>query len=229
MSESRKRRPRDPDATREAILEAARTRLAVDGPEGLSLSEVAHLAGVNRGTAYQHFETREKLIKATAEWVGDKLFRAVFGDPEKIGERRVEQVDVAELTERLANFAMDNPELCRVWLLQVLSLPDPASDPFWKEYEGSQARFAETELAQENVDSEVLSVIMLAGAFLWPVWARSHAGDEKERRQLAHRYARECLRLSMYGSMHAERFPDIAQRLTTEAPGSTRPRKRAAQ
>src|ERR1700756_4856569 len=113
MSKTRTRRPRDPEATREAILEAARTRLAVTGPEGLSLSEVAHLAGVNRGTAYQHFETREKLIKATAEWVSDKLFRAMFGDPATIGERRVEEADVSELMDRLANFAMDNPELCR--------------------------------------------------------------------------------------------------------------------
>jgi AcrR family transcriptional regulator len=226
MSETRKRRPRDPEATREAILEAARTRLAVDGPEGLSLSEVAHLAGVNRGTAYQHFETREKLIKATADWVSDKLFRAVFGDPDKVGERRVEQVDVAELTDRLASFAMDNPELCRVWLLQVLSSPDPASDPFWKEYEGSQARFFQTDLAQDSIDSEVLSVIMLAGAFLWPVWARSHAGSDSERRQLARRYAQECLRLSMFGSMRSERFPEIAERVKGAAAKS---RKRAAQ
>jgi AcrR family transcriptional regulator len=218
MSETRKRRPRDPDATREAILEAAGARLAIDGPEGLSLSEVAHLAGVNRGTAYQHFETREKLIKATAQWVSDKLFRAVFGDPETIGERRVEQVDVAAMTDRLANFAMDNPELCRVWLLQVLSSPDPASDPFWKEYQGSQARFAATELSQPGVDAEALSVIMLAGAFLWPVWARSHAGDETERRGLARRFAQECLRISMYGSLRDERFPEIAERLEAEPP-----------
>src|SRR5271167_4920772 len=102
MAENRKRRPRDPEATREAILEAARDRLAVVGPEGLSLSEVAHLAGVNRGTAYQHFETREKLVKATANWVSDKLFRAVFGDPATIGERQVEQADVPELMDRLA-------------------------------------------------------------------------------------------------------------------------------
>lgn len=219
MSEARKRRPRDPEATREAILEAARTRLAADGPEGLSLSEVAHLAGVNRGTAYQHFETREKLIKATAEWVSDKLFRAVFGDPETIGERRVEQVDIAEMTDRLSNFAMDNPELCRVWLLQVLSSPDPASDPFWKEYAGSQTRFAQTPLAQENVDVEVLSVIMLAGAFLWPVWARAHATSEPERRALARRFAQECLRVSMYGSLRAERFPEIGERLKPPAKG----------
>src|ERR1700756_2997007 len=106
MSKTRTRRPRDPEATREAILEAARTRLAIDGPEGLSLSEVAHLAGVNRGTAYQHFETREKLIKATADWVSDALFRAVFGDPETLGEREVEQEDIAAITDRLVNFAM---------------------------------------------------------------------------------------------------------------------------
>src|SRR5260370_10932732 len=134
MAENRKRRPRDRERTREAILEAARTRLANDGPEGLSLSEVAHLAGVNRGTAYQHFGTREKLIKATAEWVSGKLFRSAFGDPATLGERRVEQVDVSDLTDRLADFAMDNPEVRRVWLLPELASPDPASDPFWQEY-----------------------------------------------------------------------------------------------
>ena len=223
-----KRRPRDPQATREAILEAARSRLAVDGPEGLSLSEVAHLAGVNRGTAYQHFETREKLIQATAEWVSDKLFRAVFGDPETIGERRVEQVDVAELTDRLASFAMDNPELCRVWLLQVLSSDDPSSDPFWKEYVGSQKRFAQTELAEPGVDWEVLSVIMLSGVFMWPVWARSHASSDRERRQLARRYAQETLRLSMYGSVRAERFPDVAERLKAESAAPVKVPKRPA-
>ena len=167
-----KRRPRDPQATREAILEAARTLLSKDGPEGISLSEVAHLAGVNRGTAYQHFETREKLIEATADWVSDKLFRAAFGDPETVGERRVEEVDVADLTDRLSGFAMENPELCRVWLLQLLASPDPAADPFWREYCGSLGRFAATEMAEPGVDAEVLAVMNLAGTFLWPVWAR---------------------------------------------------------
>ncbi len=217
MAVNRRRRPRDPARTREAILEAARTRLAKDGPEGLSLSEVAHLAGVNRGTAYQHFETRDKLIKATAEWVADKLFRAAFGDPATLGERRIEQVDVAGLTDRLANFAMDNPELCRVWLLRVLSSPDPASDPFWKEYEGSLARFAQSRLAQDNIDTEVLSVIMLAGTFLWPVWARAHSRGNRDRRRLAYRFVQECLRLCMYGSLRPDRFPAIAERLKPTA------------
>ena len=107
------RRARDPAATREAILAASGHLLAKDGPEGVSLSQVAHLAGVNRGTAYQHFETREKLIQATTDWVSDKLFRAAFGDPATIGERRVEEVDTQDLTDRVSQFAMAYPELCR--------------------------------------------------------------------------------------------------------------------
>lgn len=217
MTDNRKRRARDPVATREAILEAARALLAKDGPEGISLSEVANLAGVNRGTAYQHFETREKLIAATADWVSDRMFRSVFGDPETIGERRVDEVDIAETTDRLTIFAMDNPELCRIWLLQLLASPDPMSDPFWREYEGSLQRFANSDMAEDGVDAEVLSVMMLAGAFLWPIWARSHACSETERRALAHRLAQECLRLCMYGSMRSDRFPDIAKRLRPPA------------
>lgn len=213
MTQIRKRRSRDPVATREAILEAARALLAKDGPEGISLSEVAALAGVNRGTAYQHFETREKLIEATADWVSDRMFRAVFGDPETIGERRVEQVDIADTTGRLTHFAMENPELCRIWLLQLLSSPDPMSDPFWREYEGSLQRFADTDLAQDHIDVEVMSVLMLAGSFLWPVWARSHAQSDEERRRLAQRMTQESLRLCMYGSMRSERFPHIADYL----------------
>lgn len=225
MAEPRKRRTRDPVATREDILEAARSLLAKDGPEGISLSEVAKVAGVNRGTAYQHFETREKLIEATAEWVSDRMFREIFGaTPETLGERVVKEIDVAALTDRLINFAMENPELCRIWLLQLLSSPDPTRDPFWREYEGSLARFAETELAESDIDTEALAVINLAGAFLWPIWARSHAHGEAERGSLAKRFAQETLRLSMYGSLNANHFHEIAERLgkVTEKPTKLR-------
>ena len=217
MEAKTKRRVRDPAATRETILEAASFLLAKDGPEGVSLSAVAHLATVNRGTAYQHFETREKLIEATIQWVSDKLFRAVFGDPETIGERQVERVDVAALTDRLCAFAMDNPEICRVWLQQVLASSDPSQDPFWREYCGSLRRFAATDLAEPGIDAEVLSVVNLAGVFFWPILARAHAAGESERDELSRRFSHEILRLSMYGTMRATAFPEVAQRLRVEA------------
>ncbi|QIG80833.1 TetR/AcrR family transcriptional regulator [Stakelama tenebrarum] len=213
MAEPRQRRTRDPAGTREAILRAARTLLAKDGPEAVSLSEVAHLAGVNRGTAYQHFKTREKLIEATADSVSDEMFRILFGDTDTAGERRIEQVDIADTFDRLAEFAMENPELCRIWLLQLLSSPEPTADRFWREYSGSIDRFARTDLAADNVDAEALSVITLAGAFMWPVWAHSHSRSKSERDALGRRFSQEVLRLCMYGSVRPEKFPEVAERL----------------
>lgn len=210
----RRHRAADPANTREAILQAARKCLAHDGPEGLSLAEVARIAGVNRGTAYQHFETRDKLIEATAAGVSERLFQAVFGAVGATSERRAGEVDIAALTDRLAGFAMGNPELCRAWLLNVLSSSEPASDLFWREYQSSAERFDRTEFSRGGVDTEVLSVIMLAGTFLWPVWARARYGDQPGLGVQAQRFAEESLRLSMYGNLNPARYPKIASRLS---------------
>jgi AcrR family transcriptional regulator len=215
LQQARARRPRDPVATRAAILEAACTLLAKDGPEGVSLSEVALLAGVNRGTAYQHFADREQLISETLAYVSDRLYRAVLGDPDAPGERQVETVDMFKVTDDLAAFAMENPELCRVWLLQILSAPDPSSDPFWREYAGSIGRFAQTEMAQPGIDVEVFSIITLASNFLWPVWARSHSHGDTERAALAHRFAREMVRLSLHGTLRPEKVPAVVAQIDT--------------
>src|ERR1700743_2665978 len=104
----RPRRKRDPEGTREAILEAAGLVLAQDGKECVGVAQVAHRAGVNRGTAYQHFQTREQLIEATASWVSDKLYRAVFGDPAVPRTKPADDRGIEAITEHLAEFAMEN-------------------------------------------------------------------------------------------------------------------------
>jgi AcrR family transcriptional regulator len=213
----RLRRKRDPEGTREAILEAARQVLAQDGKEGVSVAQVAQLAGVNRGTAYQHFQTREQLIDATVAWVGEKLYRAVFGDPAIARNQVVGSVSVEGVAEHLVEFAMENPEVCRVWLFEVLSSRRPSNDPFWQQYVSSFDRFAKTELAQPGIDTEVVSVLMLAGTFLWPVWARAHTRTAKERQQMAKRFSRELLRLSLHGNLHPEKYPDLDARLSAES------------
>src|SRR6266404_2291872 len=88
----RPRHKRDPEGTREAILQAAGEVLAQDGKEGVSVAQVAQRAGVNRGTAYQHFQTREQLIEATTIWVSERLYRAVLGDPAVGQDLPVEKV-----------------------------------------------------------------------------------------------------------------------------------------
>jgi AcrR family transcriptional regulator len=211
----RPRRQRNPERTREAILEAAREVLAKGGAEGLSVAQVAQRAGVNRGTAYQYFLTREQLIEATASWVSDKLNRAVFGDPDAAGRRSVADIDPKQITERVTQFAMENPELGRVWLFELLSSRRPASDPFWRQYESNYAAFARTEYAQPGIDVEVAAVMTLAASFLWPVWARAHARNAQERTELGRRFAREVLRLSLHGTLRPEKFSELDQRVNS--------------
>ena len=223
MTEKRTRRKRDPERTREAILEAAREVLAQDGKEGVSVVEVARRAGVNRGTAYQHFQTREQLIEATAEWVSDKLYQAVFGDPALARAQRdqsVDSSDVEAVNDNLAMFAMENPELGRIWLFEVLSSKQPANDPFWRHYESTFKRFAKTALAQPGIDVEVLSVLLISGAFIWPVWVRAHARTAKERQQMMERYTREILRLTLHGTLRPEKYPGLETRVSEASPMS---------
>ncbi|WP_299690445.1 TetR/AcrR family transcriptional regulator [Hydrocarboniphaga sp.] len=216
------RRRRDPDGTRMAILEAAGTLLAKDGPEGLSVSQVAQLAGVNRGTAYQHFQTREQLVDATTVWVSEQLCEAVFGG---LAPRSpVEHIDPQHVSEHMVQFAMQNPELGRAWLFHVLSSPHPANDPFWKQYRQRFQKFAKSESAQPGIDIDVHTVLMIIGTFLWPVWARAHTRTAKDRQLMATRFSDEILRLSLYGNMRPEKYPALAAKLSKKAPKKTPPK-----
>lgn len=230
MMAKNRRGPLDPEGTRNAIVQAAMTLLSENGPEGVSFSEVARLAGVDRGTAHRHFQSREALLKATANLVSDHLFKAVFGD-ERGGAKEprfLGSSDIMEKNERLIQFGMNNPELCRIWLFEVMSSEEPTADPFWRAFLGSYAAFADSDAAEENLNSEALAVIMLASSFLWPIWVRSHAKSDRERKALARSFSDECLRLSMYGSLKADRFPEIARHLKgDEAEPTTRPKSRS--
>jgi AcrR family transcriptional regulator len=208
------RRRRNPEATRQEILAAARTVLASDGPDGLSLSKVAQLAGVNRGTAYQHFETREDLIKATVAWVSEHLSQAVFGRDDNEGSLLDPGLQpLYEIISGMVDFAVENPELGRIWLFEMLSSDDPGNDPFFKQFVQATQDMAGGEHSEKGIDAEVLSVMMLAGYFLWPVWVRGQASSKKERQLMAQRMRREVLRLLLHGTLKAEAFPHLQKLL----------------
>ncbi|MFC4314529.1 TetR/AcrR family transcriptional regulator [Steroidobacter flavus] len=202
-------RKRDPEGTRDAILDAARHVLARDGKEGLSVAQVANLAKVNRGTAYQHFQTREQLIEATTEWVSDKMYRAAFGDEGITSTGPVSSENVEKVISGLCSFAMENFELGRIWLYELLASRRPTKDKFWRYYKEIMARFAETDYAQKDIDVEVHSVLVLSGMFLWPVWIRAQARTAKERQEMSERFTHEMLRLALYGNLRAEKFPEL--------------------
>jgi len=210
------RRKRDPETTRAAILEAAKTVLARDGAEGLSVSTVAKVAGVNRGTAYQHFQLKEDLVRATLDSVSHQLLDAVFegGGPDgevPEGQLKPDRDHMDEVIERmaafnmrLAEYAIENSDLCRVWLFDVLSRENPRQDVFYKRFEQAVQTLAESDAGIEDVDVEVQSVMILTGYFMWPVWVRAHARSKKARKEMARRYAMEVLRNAMYGVLQVD-------------------------
>jgi AcrR family transcriptional regulator len=208
-SEKRVRRKRDPPVTREAILEAAREVLSQDGKGGLTYSQVAQRAKVNRATAYQHFHTHEKLLEATAAGVSAKLCRAIFGDPEAANDQLGEPINIESVIAKLADFAMEYPALGRVWLFQALSSRRPANDPFWREYLSRFEQVAKTESAQPGIDVEVSAVLILAGVFIWAAWASPCARDAAERKEMAGRFQREILRLCLHGTLKPEKYEDL--------------------
>jgi hypothetical protein len=84
-----------------------------------------------------------------------------------------------------------------------------ASDPFWRLYKNHIDRFAESELAQPDIDREVHAAVMLFGVFLWPVWARAGVQSARERQTMAKRFSDEALRFALHGSMRKEMFPEL--------------------
>lgn len=210
-----KRRKRDPEHTRVSILEAAKDILAQDGAEGLSISSVAKYANVDRGTVHRHFLCKEDLVRATLDWVGHQLLEAVYeGQPEDSPGDTPQQLTqahlpdlingMAEFNVRLAEYAIDNPEIGRIWLYDVLSRANPKDDVFYKRYVQGLLDLSNSALAESGMDIEVLAVIMLTSYFMWPVWVGAHAKGKKARKVMARRFAGEVLRLSMHGTMRAD-------------------------
>jgi AcrR family transcriptional regulator len=199
-------RRRDPEMTRSIILDAAQECLARDGAEGVSVSGVAKIAGVNRGTAYQHFQSKESLIQATLDRVSRELCESVFGGMPHIEEFAVTQGDLPEIvsgvatfSRRLAEFTIDNPDMSRIWLYDVLSREQPEQDPFYRRFLQGLHAFTKSGLCDPGLDPEALAVTILSGYFMWPVLVSAKVKTPKDRRFQARRMAHEVLRIQCVG------------------------------
>jgi len=205
-----RRRARNPAATREAILAAAQTMMAEHGPQRLTVSDVARRAAVNRGTAYQHFQTREQLVAA----VLDRLYRT----SKRVREARAPQT-VSEYLDGVVEYIVGSPELLRLSLFRMLGgIPNPSED-LWADYLDQVRRFLAPPTGRADIDVEMLAVILLGATMLWALRVQSGAASAAENR----RYLRELKRLLLYGAVHPAKRPDLVRALQrSEAPGRRR-------
>lgn len=65
-----KPRKKQPEVTRQALLEAAGTAFGRGGYAGSALGEIVDAAGVTKGALFHHFPDKRSLAKA---WIGERL------------------------------------------------------------------------------------------------------------------------------------------------------------
>ena len=185
-------RRRDFERNRARILQAALALAAERGPEALTVSEVAHRAGVNRTTAYQHFRTRDALLGAVMESLAEVVTRLLTA-PMTLDER----------IEQLARYFVSHPEIARLALHQLL-----AQNPFprraWKRYVGEIERLTSGTAAQPGVDADILAHVLMAAALLWSLRVRLEFDDEEAVDEATARLAREVKRLLLHGALRPE-------------------------
>jgi AcrR family transcriptional regulator len=188
-------RRRDFEDSRRRILAAARRVLTERGPEALTVSEVAHRAGLNRTTAYQHFRTRDALAAAVMAELADELTGKLVESQALWGQ-----------LDHMSLFFVDHPELARLVLHQLLS-ESPLPEHAWSTYLGQIRKITRSRDAQPGIDAEMLSYVLICVGILWPLLARAQYEGAAPARRATRRLTRELRRLLLHGVLRPEAWP----------------------
>lgn len=155
-------RRRDAEATHVALLKAARNLMAENGTEAFTASEVAHRAGVNRTTAYQHFRTREDLIGAVLAELSNETSLTLKA-----------KLPPSQLIDHITDYFLDHPKIVRLWLLEMLLDIQLPSREGGNRYMKAMHHIAASEQAQVGIDPEFLGHILVASIRVWSLHARN--------------------------------------------------------
>ena len=146
--------------TESRILDATRELLAEEGLEGTTLKAICDRAGVQAGSFYNLFPSKEQAIMRVAR----DAIRAVDPDPERAGTDTLE-----DLVEAYIRFITDQSELARIYLQIGVSgsNDDSAARRFLRHHVRRVERFAET-IRRENPgateDESTMTAEVLLGA-----------------------------------------------------------------
>ncbi len=120
--ETIKRSGRDPERSREAILDAAERLFADKGYEETSLQEIGQVAGVSRGTPGYFFGTKEQLYGAVLDRVVQAEYNSVAAVLLPGGAAGIEPENVlAQAVSNFFDFLIARPTFVRLIEREALS------------------------------------------------------------------------------------------------------------
>jgi AcrR family transcriptional regulator len=117
-----KRRLREPQRRR-VILDAAREVFARHGPEAVAMAEIAQIADVTRSVLYDHFASKEAILRAVLE----EHHAAFMATLSQAGPGELDEATFRELTLRYLEQADADPAGWRILCLEPSSDPDLAA------------------------------------------------------------------------------------------------------
>ena len=160
--------------------------MAERGPAGLTVWDVARRAGVNRGTAYQQFHSRDELIQAVVDSVALRAKR-----------------DLTEPSERQSNDGLDQwvqylvaqPELVRISVFRMLAGDSNPRNDLWADYVNAVRQGAGQASRSGGIDTEMFASILLGAAVFWSLRVQSGGARSSD----TARFVRELKRLLLHG------------------------------
>lgn len=175
------RRHKNFDSTHRQMIEAAVRLLSEKGADGMSMSEIARVLGINRTTVYYHFPSRDDLLAAVKAWSSEQLAKAF--EPSATQSERIDYI---------TRFVLENPELIRLWIDDFVSGGNIRSSyPHWDELVEGIGR----SLSGMGVDAEVYCVILLTSAFIAPHVFKSAVHPTVDIDRIVRRFRDERLRV----------------------------------
>lgn len=181
-TKAKKKRIRDPEKTREKLLQAAVDLVSEKGPDALSLKEVAIRADVSRSVTYLHFEDRDHLLNEAKAWIAVQLKQGVilFDEEAPLYERILHTTKVV----------LENPELSRAMMMDALTQGKlDRRHPLFKTVKKRLSDLVKHGKVTAKADLEVRTYIHLGVIAATLLFEKQHRGENVD--TLARRFAKE--------------------------------------
>ena len=179
-------RRRDPERTKEALLDAARVEFADKGFAGARVSEIALRAGVNKQLISYYFDGKEGLYRALVEqWL------------EREREFAPQTLPLPDLVASYVQNTVDEREMARIFVRDSLNdayVPDHASG---EDLANMERRQEDGEIADE-IDPAFLFLAlqgMASAGVAFPADARNLTGLDPASPEFAEAYGEQLRRI----------------------------------
>lgn len=152
-----KQRNRNYEDTHQLLIDKAGELIMESGADGVSVSALARVTGVNRSTIYYHFDTREALMSAAQQRLG----QLAGGDDGHVSRWMG--------VEHIAELFRNNPEVIASWIDESIASGDlRARYPKWDSLVAQLGNAYAELTVNEPCDAEVYCALVMTSAFAVP-------------------------------------------------------------